>query len=151
MVAAKDPQDTTGIDQLVTQIVGTEADINARTNAAAIINDMLFTLRRANSGQGAWSNAENDALGRTGPGLGNNPAALLKKLDVIKNHGLRIKDQLNYFQDNWMPKNPGKGWHEYSLSKDFNRIEEEYEQKIQNIFAPPQRQQRAPRVIQYTP
>ena len=151
MVASKDPQDTTGIDQLVTQIVGTEADINARTNAAAIINDMLFTLRRANSGQGQWSNAENDALARTGPGLGNNPAALLKKLDVIKNHGLRIKDQLNYFEDKWMPKNPGKGWHEFSISKDFNRIEEDYEQKIQNIFAPPQRPQRAPRVIQYTP
>jgi len=151
MVASKDPQDTTGIDQLVTQIVGTEADLNARTNAAAIINDMLFTLRRANSGQGAWSNSENDALARTGPGLGNNPAALLKKLDVIKYHGLRIKDQLNYFEDQWQPKNPGKGWLEYSTSKDYRRIEENYDDKIESVFAPPPSQQRKPRIIPWKP
>jgi hypothetical protein len=149
MVASKDPQDTTGIDQLVTQVVGTEADLNARTNAAAIINDILFTLRRQNSGQGQWSNAENDALARTGPGLGNNPAALFKKLDVIKYHGLRVKDQLNFFQDKWLPQNPGKGWHEYSIGKDFHRIEEEYDKKVESVFAP--RQQNKPRMIPYTP
>jgi hypothetical protein len=152
MVASKDPQDTTGIDQLVTQIVGTEADINARTNAAAIINDVLFTLRRANSGQGQWSNAENDALARTGPGLGNNPAALFKKIEIIKNHGLRLQAQANFFEDKWLPKNPNKGWHEFSIGKDFNRIEDEYEEKIQNVFGPPPRQQqRKPRIIPYTP
>ena len=152
MVASKDPQDTTGIDQLVTQIVGTEADINARTNAAAIINDVLFTLRRANSGQGQWSNSESDALARTGPGLGNNPAALFKKIEIIKNHGLRLQAQANFFEDKWLPKNPNKGWHEFSIGKDFNRIEDEYEEKIQNIFGPPPRQQqRQPRIIPYTP
>ena len=157
-IVSKDPNELNGIDDLVVQLTGKDSDISARQNARALINNVLFTLRQKNAGQGAWSNAESSALAATGPGLGDTPEALLKKLEILRLNGIK---QQTYLEDykGWQknPINKGKGWLNYSESDDYERITEEFDEKLKSIFkgsAPQQAEPsapRKPRIIPYTP
>jgi len=165
-IVSKDPSELNGIDDLVVQVTGKDADISARQNARALINNVLFTLRQKNQGQGAWSNAESSALAATGPGLGDTPEALLNKLDILRLNGIK---QQKYLEDykGWQknPANKGKGWLNYSESEDYEKITEEFDEKLKSIFktaepkqsAPPAPRPpappapKAPRIIPYTP
>jgi hypothetical protein len=163
-IVSKDPNELNGIDDLVVQLTGKDSDISARQNARALINNVLFTLRQKNQGQGAWSNAESSALAATGPGLGDTPEALLNKLDILRLNGIK---QQKYLEDykGWQknPVNKGKGWLNYSESEDYEKITEEFDEKLKSIFkgaaprpstppAPPAPSApKAPRIIPYTP
>jgi hypothetical protein len=160
-IVSKDPNELNGIDDLVVQLTGKDSDISARQNARALINSVLFTLRQKNAGQGAWSNAESSALAATGPGLGDTPEALLKKLEILRLNGIK---QQKYLEDykGWQKNevNKGKGWLNYTESEDYEKITDEFDKKLNSIFkgseprpsappAPPA--QRAPRIIPFTP
>jgi len=153
-IVSKDPNELNGIDDLVVQLTGKDADISARQNARALINNVLFTLRQKNAGQGAWSNSESSALAATGPGLGDTPEALLNKLEILRLNGIK---QQKYLEDykGWQknPGNKGKGWLNYSESDDYERITDEFDDKLKSIFkgAAPATKPASGQVIQWTP
>jgi hypothetical protein len=153
-IVSKDPNELNGIDDLVVQLTGKDADISARQNARALINNVLFTLRQKNAGQGAWSNAESSALAATGPGLGDTPEALLNKLEILRLNGIK---QQRYLEDykGWQknPINKGKGWLNYSESDDYEIITDEFDDKLKSIFkgAAPATKPASGQVIQWTP
>jgi len=153
-IVSKDPNELNGIDDLVVQLTGKDSDISARQNARALINNVLFTLRQKNAGQGAWSNAESSALAATGPGLGDTPEALLNKLEILRLNGIK---QQRYLEDykGWQknPINKGKGWLNYSESDDYEGITEEFDKKLKSIFkgSAPAAKPSSGQVIQWTP
>jgi hypothetical protein len=153
-IVSKDPNELNGIDDLVVQLTGKNSDISARQNARALINNVLFTLRQKNAGQGAWSNAESSALAATGPGLGDTPEALLNKLEILRLNGIK---QQKYLEDykGWQknPGNKGKGWLNYSESEDYEKITDEFDDKLKSIFkgSAPAAKPASGQVIQWTP
>jgi hypothetical protein len=153
-IVSKDPNELNGIDDLVVQMTGKDSDISARQNARSLINNVLFTLRQKNAGQGAWSNSESAALAATGPGLGDTPEALLNKLEILRLNGIKQQKYLEDYKE-WQknPINKGKGWLNYSESEDYEKITDEFDNKLKSIFkgAAPAAKPTSGQVIQWTP